>query len=156
MSADGHLVLFRRAPLEARRAGLEAFAQTLREHVAGGREFRCLITDDRELRRLNRQFLGKDYPTDVLSFPEPPPPGRRKASPGGFLGELAVSAHRAREQAAEFGHVLGEEIRILMLHGVLHLLGMDHETDRGRMARAETAWRKKFGLPRGLIERVRP
>jgi probable rRNA maturation factor len=115
--------------------------------VAGGRAFQCLVTDDRELRKLNRQFLGKDYPTDVLSFPEPG---------SGAIGELAISAQRAKAQAEEFGHPVVEEIRILMLHGVLHLLGMDHERDRGRMARAESLWRRKLGLPNSLIERVRP
>ncbi len=107
----------------------------------------CLIADDRELRRLNRQFLGKDYPTDVLSFPAE----RGEAS----LGQLAISEDRAREQAARFGHTVETEIQILMLHGLLHLLGMDHEADRGRMARAETRWRRKLELPGGLIERVR-
>lgn len=146
---DDNIVLFRRAPAELRRANLEEYARTLRERVAGGRSFECLVTDDRELRRLNREFLGKDYPTDVLSFPEG---GGEDAA---TIGELAISAQRAKAQAAEYGHALVEEIRILMLHGVLHLLGMDHETDRGQMARAESGWRKKLGLPNGLIERVR-
>ncbi len=115
--------------------------------VAAGRRFSCLLTDDRELLRLNREFLGQDYATDVLSFPEP--------GPDDFLGEMAISVERAKEQARSRGHRLDEEIGILMLHGLLHLLGMDHETDRGRMARAETRWRKKLGLPAGLIERVR-
>lgn len=99
--------------------------------VAGGRRFTCLLTDDRELSRLNRQFLGKDYPTDVLAFPEP--------GPDGFLGEMAISVDRAAEQARRFGHSVEDEIGILMLHGLLHLIGMDHESDRGRMARAENA-----------------
>ncbi len=115
--------------------------------MAGDRGFLCLVTDDRELRRLNLQFLGKDEPTDVLSFPEP--------GPEGLLGEMAISAGRAREQARACGHSLDTEIRILMLHGLLHLLGMDHARDRGRMARAEARWRKKLGLPPGLIERAR-
>jgi probable rRNA maturation factor len=106
-----------------------------------------LIARDPELRRLNREFLGKDYPTDVLSFPS--------ASQDGFLGEMAISADRAAAQAAEYGHTTNDEIRILMLHGVLHLLGMDHERDRGRMRRAETRWRKTLELPTGLIERAR-
>ena len=63
--------------------------------------------------------------------------------PGGLLGEMAISVERAAEQAAEFGHPFSEEIKILMLHGVLHLLGMDHEKDRGAMARAEKRWRKR-------------
>jgi probable rRNA maturation factor len=145
MSSDDNIVLFRRAPAELDRRGLERFARVLREEVARGAGFECLVTDDRELRRLNREFLGKDYPTDVLSFPED----------GARLGEIAISAQRAREQAAAYGHTVHDEIRILMLHGVLHLTGMDHETDRGRMARAEAAWRKRLGLPAGLIERVR-
>jgi probable rRNA maturation factor len=144
--------LFRRAPAELRRLPLEPYARTLREEVARGRDFHCLITGDHELRRLNRQFLGKDYPTDVLSFPEAAT-AREHSSP---LGELAISAQRAKAQAAEYGHSLEQEIRILMLHGLLHLLGMDHQNDRGRMARAESTWRKKLGLPPGLIERVRP
>ena len=71
-----------------------------------------------------------------------------------YLGEIAISHHRAAAQAADFGHALEDEIRILMLHGLLHLLGMDHETDRGAMRRAETRWRRRLGLPVGLIERV--
>jgi probable rRNA maturation factor len=147
MPADDDPLIFRRVRLRLPRVRLRAFAKQLREEVAGGRGFCCLLADDRELRRLNRQFLGKDYPTDVLSFPEP--------GPDEFLGELAISAERAREQAQLLGHTIETEIRILMLHGVLHLLGMDHEIDRGRMARAEARLRKKLGLPAGLIERVR-
>ena len=140
------LVLFRHTPAGLRRRPLEEFARELRERVAGGRWFHCLITGDEELRRLNREFLRKDYPTDVLSFPADD--GRP------CRAELAISAERAAEQAREFGHSVEDEIRILMLHGVLHLMGMDHERDRGAMARAETAWRKRLGLPAGLIERV--
>jgi probable rRNA maturation factor len=140
------LVLFRRVPSGLDRRAIEAFARKLSHRVAGGRAFYCLIAGDALLQRLNRRFLEKNYPTDVLSFPA----GRGAAE----LGELAISAQRARTQAREFGHTIEEEIRILMLHGVLHLTGMDHEGDRGAMARAENAWRKKLGLPAGLIERV--
>ena len=104
------------------------------------------MADDRELSRLNAQFLGKNCATDVLSFPE--------REPADFLGELAISRQRAAEQARRYGHSLEKEIQILMLHGLLHLLGMDHERDRGRMARAESQWREQLGLPAGLIERV--
>ena len=145
MSASDDIVLFRRAPgLE--RTALKEFARTLRDLIAKGREFHCLISDDRELRRLNRQFLGADYATDVLSFP---------LNHNGLLGELAISADRAAAQAREFGHSQLDEVRILMLHGVLHLMGMDHETDRGAMARAEARWRRKLNLPVGLIGRRR-
>ena len=111
-----------------------------------------MITGDAELRRLNREFRGHDAATDVLSFPAPPPPSRN----GAGLGDIAISGVRARAQARQYGHPTEEELRILMLHGLLHLLGMDHETDGGRMARAESKWRTALGLPAGLIERVRP
>ncbi|MCC7176661.1 MAG: rRNA maturation RNase YbeY [Bryobacterales bacterium] len=147
MSPLENPLLFRRAPRSLARRPLAEYARRLQHAVAGGRAFLCLITDDRELRRLNRQFLRRDEPTDVLSFPEP--------GPDGFLGEMAISAGRAREQARALGHSLDEEIRILMLHGLLHLLGMNHAADRGCMARAERRWRRKLGLPPGLIERAR-
>jgi len=147
MPASEDLLVFLRSPRALARRRLAASASEIRQTVAGGRGFLCLVTDDRELRRLNRQFLGKDEPTDVLSFPEP--------GPDGFLGEMAISVDRARDQARACGHSLDDEVRILMLHGLLHLLGMDHAADRGRMARAEKRWRKKLGLPPGLIERVR-
>jgi probable rRNA maturation factor len=113
-----------------------------------------VITGDAELRRLNREFRGKDCATDVLSFPGG---AGREACPGQAgrpapLGDIAISCSRARG----FPHSTEQEIQVLMLHGLLHLLGMDHETDRGRMARAEKRWRARLGLPNGLIERVRP
>ncbi|HUE00467.1 MAG TPA: rRNA maturation RNase YbeY [Bryobacteraceae bacterium] len=149
-ASDDHIVLFRRAPAELNHRSLERFAGMLRGEVAKGAGFTCLITGDRELRRLNRDFLGKDYATDVLSFPSPGPlvPCSIRQ-----LGEIAISVARARAQASVFGHSLESEIRILMLHGVLHLLGMDHETDRGQMRRAETRWRQQLRLPAGLTER---
>ena len=88
-----------------------------------------------------REFRGKDYADGraVVS---------RRAGRRSLLGDLAISAGRARAQAREFGHSTEDELRILMLHGVLHLLGMDHETDRGRMARAENALaRANWGCP---------
>jgi probable rRNA maturation factor len=150
MSPEGSTVLFQRVPKGFPRADVRAFANRLSDEVTGGRLFSLLLTDDRELQRLNRDFLGKDEPTDVLSFPSAPEEGTA------HLGEIAVSLNRAEEQAAEYGHELLVEVQILMLHGVLHLLGMDHEKrDRGAMARAEKQWRKQLGLPAGLIERVR-
>ena len=142
--SDHSLVLFR-PHIQVDRPGLRAFARRLRAEVTEGRAFTCLLTGDAELRQLNHQFLGKDYATDVLSFPSP--------SPDGSLGEMAISVERAREQAAGFGHSIEDEIEVLMLHGVLHLMGMDHESDGGRMRRVEMKWRKALGLPGGLIER---
>jgi probable rRNA maturation factor len=126
---------------------IELFARKLQRELAKGRPFDVLITGDAELQRLNREYRGKDYATDVLSFPQ--------EDPGAVLGDLAISAARARAQAREFGHSTEDEIRILILHGVLHLTGMDHEADSGAMARAEKRWRARLGLPNGLIERVR-
>ena len=145
MSPEGSTVLFQRVPRTLPRAAVRSFAKQLAGEVAGGRAFTCLLTDDRELHRLNREFLGKDKPTDVLSFP----------SLSDDLGELAISVDRAAEQAESYGHDTLSEVKILMLHGLLHLLGMDHEKDRGAMARAEKQWRRELGLPAGLIERVR-
>jgi probable rRNA maturation factor len=122
-----------------------AFAKRLESEVTRGRPFTCLIAGDAEVRRLNRDFRKDDRATDVLSFPS------RQSL--GFLGDVAISFEHAKRQAAEYGHPVGREIEILMLHGVLHLLGFDHEKDRGQMARAENKWRAVLGLPAGLIKR---
>jgi probable rRNA maturation factor len=153
-SSDGSSVTFRRGAADVRPRALAGFARKLQAEVTMGRAFDCLVTGDAEMRRLNREFRGKDYATDVLSFPS----GNGQAAGLAFnrapLGDIAISVARARAQAREFGHTTEQEIRVLMLHGVLHLLGMDHETDGGRMARAEKRWRERLGLPGGLIERV--
>jgi probable rRNA maturation factor len=138
--------LFERCPRGIDRRRLRLFHARLQQEVADA-AFNCLLTRDARLKQLNRDFLGHDYPTDVLSFPD--------AGGNGMLGDIAISVDRAAEQAAAFGHTLEEELEILLLHGTLHLMGMDHENDRGRMARAETNWRKKLGLPHGLIGRSR-
>lgn len=151
------------------RTSIEGFTATLRRRVLRGRTFACLVTTDAELRRLNHTFRGQDYATDVLSFPRSPLKNAQLPATAGRtddkkrssilreelnLGDLAISWQRAREQAREFGHSVECEIQVLMLHGVLHLAGMDHETDDGRMSRTETRWRRALGLPAGLIERV--
>jgi len=122
-----------------------AFAKRLETEVTRGRPFTCLIAGDARVRQLNRDFRKQDCATDVLSFPS------RQSL--GFLGDIAISFEHAKRQAAEFGHPVNKEIEILMLHGVLHLLGFDHEKDRGQMARAESKWRAALGLPAGLIKR---
>ena len=151
MPTDDISILFRSPSPVIRRAGglrrrlLSEFLRQAVNEIMPGRGVVCLLTDDRELRELNRKFLRKDYATDVLSFP----------AATGQAGEMAISLDRAAEQAAAFGHSLEEELRILMLHGLLHLAGMDHEIDGGEMARAETRWRKRLKLPPGLVERAR-
>jgi probable rRNA maturation factor len=146
MSPDDIPLLFRtsrRVPREE----LRRYLGKLTQRVVRGRTIACMIADDAEIRRLNQQFRGKNHATDVLSFPA--------AGRNGFAGDIAISIDRARAQAAERGHSLADELRILMLHGALHLAGMDHETDSGEMARAEVRWRKRLGLHCGLIERTR-
>jgi probable rRNA maturation factor len=147
-SPAGSSVTFRRVPrvpTDFRPRSIELFARKLQHEVANGRPFDILITGDAEMQRLNREFRGKDYPTDVLSFPAALPH---------TLGDIAISAARARAQARGFGHSTEDEMRILMLHGLLHLLGLDHENDNGAMARAEKRWRARLNLGATLIERV--
>ena len=151
MSQSDSTVLFRALPAELNLSAEEkrivrSFARTLGTRVVNGRPFTCVLAGDAELRRLNSSFLGHDYATDVLSFPS--------HANTGELGELIISVERAEAQAAEFGHARIDEICILMLHGVLHLAGMDHEQDRGQMASAEQKWRRELGLPPTLIARA--
>ena len=104
------------------------------------------VTTNGKLRGLNRQFRGKDEPTDVLSFP-------RLDESAKLAGEIAISADMARHNARRLGHRLAEEIKILALHGLLHLAGYNHERDDGKMAREECRLRKSFALPAALLER---
>jgi probable rRNA maturation factor len=111
-----------------------------------------LLTTDAAIRKLNRQFRGKNKATDVLSFPaEGPLPGSPVEE---IAGDIAISVTTALGQAAEQGHSLSTEIKVLILHGLLHLAGYDHEADAGQMARRERLLRAKLGLPQGLIERA--
>jgi len=105
-----------------------------------------LVTSSQELRSLNNLFRHKDKTTDVLSFP----PDLQD----GFAGDIAISAQIASENAKRLGHSAAEEIKILALHGILHLVGYDHENDKGEMEHKEARLRKTLGLPVGLIERT--
>src|SRR5580658_8368330 len=113
-------------------------------------EVSVLLTTDDGIRGLNKRFRGKNKATDVLSFPVEAGFGLA----GDLAGDLAISVETAARQAGEQGHRLSVELRVLMLHGLLHLAGLDHETDDGAMARKERRLRAKLGLPLGLIERV--
>jgi probable rRNA maturation factor len=130
------------------RAGLLRFLNSALGLVGLRGEVNVLLADDRELRRLNSQFRGKDKPTDVLSFPAMENIAQRHA------GDLAISVETAARQAAEHSHPLAVEVRVLMLHGLLHLAGMDHEADHGEMATREADLRKRLRLPSGLIART--
>jgi len=103
------------------------------------------IVGDARVRTLNRRYRRKNQPTDVLSF---------QSDEDHHLGDVVIAAGVARRQAKDAGHSLQTELRILALHGLLHLLGYDHETDAGRMSRVERRLRTKGGLREGLIERA--
>jgi len=165
-------------PLAAR--GLALWLQRTAPRSARGVVSIALVSD-RTMRRLNREFRGLDKPTDVLSFswmlagPHPrsrrsgvrrltilataagafagPKPRASSPKPA-FLGDLAIALGVARRQAREAGHLPYVEWRILALHGLLHLLGYDHETDRGQMRRVEERLRRRAGVPAGLVARA--
>ena len=109
-----------------------------------------LVTDGAAVRTLNRNFRGQNKFTDVLSFPSLPEL-RMKSAPA---GDVAISADMALSNASRIGHSVADEVKILTLHGILHLAGFDHEQDDGRMARKEAELRRELGLPVGLIERA--
>ena len=122
---------------------LERFVEEVSRAVRLKGEVNVLLTGDRRMRELNRCFRRKDRTTDVLSFP----------SLKG--GDIAVSVPMAKASARELGHDVSDEIKILILHGALHLKGHDHESDNGEMARVEQRLRKKLKLPLSLTERAR-
>jgi len=118
------------------------------QRAAGLRgEVNLLLAGSREIRELNRRYRGQDKITDVLSFPADGGAGKA------FAGDIAISADLAAQSARQFGHAPAEELKILLLHGVLHLAGYDHERDNGRMARTEERLRDQLGLPTALIAR---
>lgn len=127
------------------RTALAEFARQAARAAKLRGEFSVLLTSSDEVRRLNREFRRKDKPTDVLSFP---------SEADGLAGDIAICVEIAREQASQHGHSLATELRILILHGILHLAGHDHETDDGEMAALESKLRTKLGLSHGLIERA--
>ena len=116
-----------------------------------------LVTSSASMRSLNRRFRGKDKPTDVLSFPseEASRGSRNQPGPGNvsIAGEIAISCDIASKNARLLGHSAADEIKILTLHGLLHIAGHDHERDEGQMAKLEGTLRAKLRLPTGLIER---
>jgi probable rRNA maturation factor len=128
--------------------GLDAFLREAQTAVRLKGLVTVLLTTDAAIRRLNRTFRGKNKPTDVLSFPA------AEMSRGEVAGDLAVSVETARIQARDQGHKLATEIKVLILHGLLHLAGYDHEKDGGEMARRERTLRTRLALPLGLIERT--
>ncbi len=144
------MILNRQRTVRVARPPLELFLRRVRRQLGLGKAevTICLVTDA-EIARMNQSFRKKKGPTDVLSFPSVPRrrpvrlPARSSAK---FLGDIAISPAVARRNARQHGRVLPAELKILILHGVLHLLGYDHETDRGQMDRVEHRLRRRLGL----------
>lgn len=144
-----------------RDGGLARWLESVAPARARG-EVAIALAGDAQVRALNRSYRRADRPTDVLSFPANAPAGhgRDRTADGGrrtaVLGDIVIATGVAARQAREAGHSSQTELRVLALHGLLHLLGYDHHDagDRVRMARTEARLRRKGGLPAGLIERA--
>jgi probable rRNA maturation factor len=142
------LVIFQKRVAGLSELALERFVARARRAAGLKAKVNVLLTSSSEMKSLNRRFRGKDKPTDVLSFPA------ETEIRNEFAGEIAVSAEIAAQSARALGHSSAEEVKILVLHGILHLCGSDHETDNGQMARREKLLRAELRLPLGLIERT--
>jgi probable rRNA maturation factor len=159
------LIVNRQKRYGVNRGAVRAFVERLRAALRlGRRDFNVCFVGDREIRRLNVAYLGRRRPTDVLSFPwtvgEGPalPPavkGRAYPERGGaaaeaefanFLGDIVISVEAARRNARREGHSTLNEIRWLILHGLLHLLGCDHARDQGEMTSRELSLRARLGI----------
>ncbi|BCD68002.1 rRNA maturation RNase YbeY [Nitratiruptor sp. YY09-18] len=111
------------------------------------KDIELLIVDKNTIQQLNATYRNKNAPTDVLSFP-------LAQTPGSMLGSIVICADVAESVAKRYGHTLQEEIALLFLHGLLHLLGFDHEIDQGQMRQKEQEIIEKFNLPTSLIVRT--
>jgi probable rRNA maturation factor len=138
------LVILRKSAKDVNGTALTRFAARSRRAAGLRGEVTILVTGNREIQKLNRRFRKKNKPTDVISFP---------SEAKGTAGDIAISADIARVNGRELGHGTLTEMKILILHGMLHLAGLDHERDKGTMARREARLRKELRLPLGLIER---
>ena len=145
------VVVFQKRVPDLTELALERFVARARGAAGLKGAVDVLVTSSSEMKSLNRRFRGKDKATDVLSFPTAADHAQRE-----FAGEIAISAEIAAQNARDLGHSAGEEVKILVLHGLLHLRGYDHERDHGQMARRESRLRVRLGLPSGLIERSQP
>lgn len=121
---------------------LEQIAETL-----SNQEIELILTDNDEISQINREFRNIDKATDVLSFPSDP-------FPSAPLGSIVISVDKVESVAQELGHTPDDEIALLFIHGILHLLGFDHETDNGEMREREAKLVEQFNLPKSLIVRT--
>lgn len=153
------MIVNRQNQYAVNRSRVGKFVQEVRRALAlDARDFNVCFVDDQEIQRLNSTYRGKDSPTDVLSFPWEAQPegrprrgarstnGRAAAEFRNFLGDIVISTETARRNAERESHSTLEEVRLLVLHGVLHLLGYDHECDQGEMTRRELALRRRLAI----------
>jgi probable rRNA maturation factor len=163
------MILNRQRTVRVARRPLEKFLQRVRSELGlSGTDVTVCLVSDAEIARMNEEFRKKRGPTDVLSFPAERAPrvprgkkeltqrtlraqrarrrGGESREADGYLGDIAIAPETAKRYAEKKGRTLNSELRVLILHGVLHLLGYDHETDRGQMNRVEHAMRRKLGL----------
>jgi probable rRNA maturation factor len=140
-------MIVRKAVADLTEATLSRFVSRAARAVGLRGEVNVLLTTNRQMKSLNWRFRAKNMATDVLSFPP------TSNLPAQYAGDIAISAEMAAQNGKRLGHSPAEEVKILALHGLLHLAGYDHERDNGTMARKEQQLRVKLGLPGGLIER---
>lgn len=152
MRPENHLVSLQRKVAGLSESALERFILRARKAAGLRATVNVLVTSSPAIRALNRQFRKQNKATDVLSFPSEPhlQNGQRLR----LAGDVAISADIARQNSVRLGHPVSQEIKILVLHGILHLAGFDHERDNGRMARRESDLRRALRLPVALIERT--
>jgi probable rRNA maturation factor len=146
------LVILQKSVAGVSAAALNRFVLRARKAAGLAGTVNVLVTSSAAMHSLNSRFRNKDKPTDVLSFPS-----NSSGAPGNsFAGEIAVSGDIAKQNSARLGHSAALEVKILVLHGILHLAGFDHERDNGEMARKEASLRQALRLPSALIERSDP
>jgi len=146
--ASGPRLIHRQRSISADWKEIENFLDRIPAALAPFPYTVCLVSD-RSIRGYNRRFRQKNEATDVLSFPMGTPLSGEEY----YLGDILISVETARRHAARFGVRLEDEIKALILHGLLHLMGHDHERDHGQMARSERRWAARLGLQQGLLSR---
>jgi probable rRNA maturation factor len=150
------MILNRQRAVRLARRPLETFLRRVQKELGlGEASLTVCLVSDAEIAWMNKTYRKKNGPTDVLSFPAarrwPRPPvlqggPYKKRKEVEFLGDVAIAPATARRYAKKNGRTLASELRVLVLHGVLHLMGYDHQSDRGQMDRVEEKLRKRFGL----------
>jgi probable rRNA maturation factor len=146
------LVILQKKVTDLTEAALERFVLRARRAAGLEGDVHVLVTSNAKIRSLNQHFRRKDQATDVLSFPSVA--ASFNSDNTDLAGDIAISADIAADNAARFGHTVSEEVKVLVLHGILHLAGFDHERDNGVMARKEAQLRQVLKLPSTLIERA--